>query len=44
MIKPRFNMNLSSVLEFLLVECNLLMKENVHRIEKGDLESKKVDR
>ena len=44
MIKLRFDMNLSSALEFSLVECILLMKENAHKIEKGDLESKEMDR
>ena len=33
---------LSSALEFLLVEYILLMKENVYKIEKGDLESKEM--
>jgi hypothetical protein len=44
MIKLRFDVNLSSTLELLLVECIQLMKANVHKIEKGDLESKEMDR
>jgi hypothetical protein len=37
-------MNLSSALKFSLIECIPLIKENVHKIEKGDLESKEMDR
>ena len=44
MIEPRFDMNSSSALKLSLVESIQLIKENVHEIEKGDLESKKMDR
>ena len=42
MIEPRFNVNLSSALKFLLVEWIPLMKENVYKIEKSYLESKEM--
>jgi hypothetical protein len=44
MIELRFDVNLSSVPKSSLVECIPLMKENVHKIEKGDLKSKEMDR
>ena len=44
MIELRFDVNSSSALELSLVECIQLMKENVHKIKKGDLKSKEMDR
>ena len=42
MIELRFDMNLSSALKFSLVEYISLLKENVYKIEKSDLESKEM--